>query len=55
VQLRTGVNGSSVNLYGSMDMAEVVKFGRLRPDTDSAERDWRVLRNWVKESRTMKP
>ena len=55
VQLRRGVNGSSVNLYGSMDMAEVVKFGRLRPDADSAERDWRVLRNWVKESRTMKP
>ncbi len=55
VQLRGGVNGSSVNLYGSMDMAEVVKFGRLRPGADSAERDWRVLRNWVKESRTMKP
>tara|TARA_B100000029_G_scaffold83979_1_gene74757 strand:+ start:2780 stop:3811 length:1032 start_codon:yes stop_codon:yes gene_type:complete len=55
VQLRRGINGSAVNLYGSMDMAEVVKFGRLRPDADAAERDWRVLRNWVKESRTMKP
>ena len=55
VQLRRGVNGSSVNLYGSMDMAEVVKFSRLRPDADSAESDWRVLRNWVKESRTIEP
>ena len=53
LQLCRGVNGSSVNLYGSMDVAEVVKFGRLRPDADSAESDWRVLRNWVEESRTI--
>ena len=53
LQLGRGVNGSSLNLYGSMDVAEVVKFGRLRPDGDSAESDWRALRNWVEESRSI--
>ncbi len=28
-------------------MAEVVKFGRLRPDELEAERDWRSMREWV--------
>lgn len=28
-------------------MAEVVKFGRLRPDETEAERDWRSMRDWV--------
>jgi hypothetical protein len=30
--------------------AEVVKFGRLRPDADTAERHGRVLRDWISES-----
>jgi hypothetical protein len=55
LQLGRGVNGSSLNLYGSMDVAEVVKFGRLRPDVDSAESDWRALRNWVEKSRSREP
>jgi hypothetical protein len=55
LQLGRRVNGSSLNLYGSMDVAEVVKFGRLRPDADSAESDWRALRNWVEKSRSREP
>ena len=55
LQLGRGVNGSFLNLYGSMDVAEVVKFGRLRPDADSAESDWRALRNWVEKSRSREP
>jgi hypothetical protein len=30
--------------------AEVVKFGRLRPDNTAAERNWRALRDWVDAS-----
>ena len=30
--------------------AEVVKFGRLRPDHTAAERHWRALRDWVDAS-----
>ncbi len=30
--------------------AEVVKFGRLRPDADTAERHGRALRDWISES-----
>jgi len=37
-------------LPGQLGTAEVVKFGRLRPDTDAAERHWRQLRDWVEES-----
>jgi hypothetical protein len=54
-QLERWTNGSSLDLYGSMDVAEVVKFGRLRPNADSAESDWRVLRSWVHKSGSIEP
>jgi len=34
----------------AMRQAEVVKFGRLRPGSDDAERHWHVLREWVRAS-----
>jgi len=38
----------------AMGQAEVVKFGRLRPDAESAESDWRVLRDWVRTSEVVR-
>jgi hypothetical protein len=35
-----------------MELAEVVKFGRLRPDAATAERHWAVLHDWVASSGT---
>ena len=38
------------SLPDRMAAAEVVKFGRLRPEAAAAERHWRVLRDWVEQS-----
>ncbi|MEQ1856341.1 MAG: hypothetical protein ABL963_07720 [Longimicrobiales bacterium] len=37
-------------LVREMDVAEVVKFGRLRPEADAAEEHLRSLRTWVEKS-----
>ncbi|MDH3206810.1 MAG: hypothetical protein OEO79_09365 [Gemmatimonadota bacterium] len=33
-----------------LGLAEVVKFGRLRPGAEAAEEQWRSLKSWVEES-----
>lgn len=37
-------------LAAEMSCAEVVKFGRLRPEADAAEAHWRAVRKWVDEA-----
>jgi hypothetical protein len=37
-------------LPAELGSAEVVKFGRLRPDAQAAEQHWRALRDWVEKS-----
>jgi hypothetical protein len=54
-RLEAWTNGSALELYASMHTAEVVKFGRLRPDASTAEGHWRDLRNWVHASRSIEP
>ena len=43
------------DLLREMEIAEFVKFGRLRPDAPSAETHWGTLRDWVAESGTAQP
>jgi hypothetical protein len=45
----SGSNAVS-GLATEMGLAEVMKFGRLRPDADTSERHWRALRDWVAAS-----
>jgi hypothetical protein len=40
-------DGASGDLPAQMGTAEVVKFGRLRPDAYAAERHCRALRDWI--------
>ncbi len=54
-RLETRTNGSAPELFASMHTAEVVKFGRLRPDASIAEGHWRDLRSWVQTSRSIDP
>ena len=54
-RLEAWTNGSAPELYASMHTAEVVKFGRLRPDAATAEGHWRDLRSWVHASRSIEP
>ena len=54
-KLEAWTNGSAPELYASMHAAEVVKFGRLRPDASTAEGHWRDLRSWVHASRSVEP
>ena len=49
-RLETHTNGSAPDLYSSMQAAEIVKFGRLRPDSGAAEGHWTALRDWVQGS-----
>ena len=42
--------GADPELFSEMHVAEVVKFGRLRPNADTAEEHWSTLREWVEES-----
>jgi len=43
--------GSSLEgLAAEMSCAEVVKFGRLRPEAAAAEAHWRAVRKWVDEA-----
>jgi hypothetical protein len=49
LRARSGAEAAS-GLPGEMGMAEVVKFGRLRPEPSIAESHWRVLRGWVERS-----
>jgi hypothetical protein len=41
---------AAADLPAELGTAEVVKFGRLRPETADAERHWRALREWVEAS-----
>lgn len=52
-RLEAWTNGSAQDLYASMHTAEIVKFGRLRPDASTAEGHWRDLRSWVHASRSI--
>ena len=52
-RLRACTNGSVRDLFASMHTAEIVKFGRLRPDASTAEGHWRDLRIWVHASRSI--
>jgi len=54
-RLEVWTNGSARELYASMDAAEVVKFGRLRPDVSTAEGHWRDLRSWVSACQDIEP
>ena len=46
--LEERANGKSAPaLLEAMHVAEVVKFGRLRPDSRAAEAHWKALRGWV--------
>lgn len=54
-RLEASTNGSALDLYASMRTAEIVKFGRLRPDASTAEGHWRDLRTWVRASRSVEP
>ena len=46
--LEKQANGRVVpDLAREMYVAEVVKFGRLRPDSGTAEKHWTTLRTWV--------
>ena len=54
-RLEEWTNGSAPELYASMHAAEVVKFGRLRPDASTAEGHWRDMRSWVHASRSVEP
>jgi hypothetical protein len=50
---RLEARGNGVRVEGlavEMRCAEVVKFGRLRPETDAAEAHWRAIRKWVDEA-----
>lgn len=49
-RLEARTNGSAPELFASMRAAEVVKFGRLRPDASTAEGHWRALKTWVHRS-----
>jgi len=49
-RLEARTNGSAPELFTSMRAAEVVKFGRLRPDASIAEGHWRALKSWVHRS-----
>ena len=46
LQAGSGVRASG-DLADQMRLAEVVKFGRLRPDAVSAEKHWGILRSWI--------
>ena len=54
-RLEKQTNGSAPDLYASMQVAEIVKFGRLRPDASTAEGHWRALKSWVHASRSIEP
>ena len=54
-RLEAWTNGSAPDLYTSMHTAEVVKFGRLRPDAGTAAGHWKDLKNWVQASRSIEP
>ncbi len=54
-KLEAWTNGSAPDLFASMNTAEVVKFGRLRPDAATAEGHWRDLKSWVQASRSIEP
>lgn len=49
LRARSGEDAAG-GLPTDMHTAEVVKFGRLRPGADLAERDWQALRDWVDRS-----
>lgn len=38
------------SLAASVDVAERVKFGGYRPEPDTAEADWRAIRDWIREA-----
>lgn len=42
--------GRSAGLRAVIDVSERVKFGGHRPDPESAEADWRAIRDWVREA-----
>jgi hypothetical protein len=44
---RRARGGSARTLVAEMDVEEVVKFGRRRPEPPTAEEHLRVLRHWV--------
>ncbi len=51
-RLEAQINGrASRDLRTAMRIAEIVKFGCLRPDGVAAEEHWRALRDWVHASR----
>lgn len=51
-RLEAQINGrASRGLRAAMWIAEIVKFGCLRPDRVAAEKHWRALRDWVHASR----
>jgi hypothetical protein len=47
--------GAAPDLLSAMKSAEVVKFGRLRPDREAAELHWGALREWVLDSERSEP
>lgn len=49
-RLQVRSRGAAAQLGPEMLGAEVVKFGRLRPDAPAAELHWRTLRGWVETS-----
>jgi hypothetical protein len=50
-EIQARSNGVRVEgLAAELSCAEVVKFGRLRPEAGVAEAHWRAVRKWVDEA-----